>query len=414
MTKNLASLSLPSTIAARRTHERGVAMIEFALVLPLLLLLLVGSVEITRYVLATQKVDKVANQLADFITQSEQPQTIDAATLAATYEQLMSPYGTDGSGFVLSVIQHDPSPATTARIISQSSHNGVSSNIGAEGAVVNEETLEGIVVRNRDTIVALEVKYTHNALLGNTLEKLGLIASDGGGSGTSVDGKEIYRKSVYRHRLDAAVEDRTPTAGNMGPIPGICGYYRNDDVDYDDNPANVGFMFTNDDGETATREPFDIWPIGADSPHPCECYRQGGEEYSDSLGNRLKTCRPVLLNEPYRCPSRDDYDAELLPEGSEFENFRDDGIYKTCCATADDDTKYCFGCIDENDQQVLPIGKLTDQRCQDLLPPPPPPSPPAPEPEPEPEDPSPPPPPPAPSPPPPPPAPPPAPPTLGI
>lgn len=48
--------------------NRGVAYLEFFLVLPILLLLIVGAVDITRMVLIHQKIDRVAFTVADVVT----------------------------------------------------------------------------------------------------------------------------------------------------------------------------------------------------------------------------------------------------------------------------------------------------------------------------------------------------------
>jgi hypothetical protein len=311
-------------------------------------------------------VDKVSNQLNDLITQLEEPQNINANTLANTYQQLMSPYATTGSGFVISVIEHDLPPLTTSSIISQSSYNGVTSDIGAQGAPITPATLDGITVRDRDTIIVLEVKYTHQALFGNLLQGIGIIASNNQSPGTTVDGNQIYRKSVYRHRLDGIVDERDPILGNMGSPPGVCGYYRDDDVDYDPNPLYVGYKV----GEE-TRKPFDIWPIGADSPHPCNCYRKGSAIYANSLGTRLRSCRPTLLNPPYNCPSRDDYDFNLpVPTGYTVPRTTD-----VCCSAVPNDIKQCFGCVDTNDQLVQPTVPITSSICTPYINPPPSPTP---------------------------------------
>lgn len=81
---------------------QGAAFIELAFVLPLLLLLIFASVEMSRYIIIGQKVDKVAYTLADIITQAtpgnETPPGPDALTrdeldrILANLNTLMAPY----------------------------------------------------------------------------------------------------------------------------------------------------------------------------------------------------------------------------------------------------------------------------------------------------------------------------------
>ena len=54
-----------------RKSERGIAAVEFALVSPILFLLLLGGVEVGRYILVHQKVEKMAYSVSDVVSQLE-------------------------------------------------------------------------------------------------------------------------------------------------------------------------------------------------------------------------------------------------------------------------------------------------------------------------------------------------------
>ncbi len=60
-------------------HQQGVALIEFAIVFPFMFLLLFAGIELTRYVLIIQKVEKSAYVLTD-ITGQYAPATTSAST----------------------------------------------------------------------------------------------------------------------------------------------------------------------------------------------------------------------------------------------------------------------------------------------------------------------------------------------
>lgn len=51
-------------------NEQAVALIEFALVLPVLLILLFGAIEVSRYMLIVQKVEKTAYSMTNMVAQS--------------------------------------------------------------------------------------------------------------------------------------------------------------------------------------------------------------------------------------------------------------------------------------------------------------------------------------------------------
>ena len=78
--------------------ERGVSAVEFALVLPVLLLLSLGSVEVARFTLLGLKLQHAATTLADLASRDE---VLTAATLDDLFnaaERIAAPFdlATDG------------------------------------------------------------------------------------------------------------------------------------------------------------------------------------------------------------------------------------------------------------------------------------------------------------------------------
>ncbi|MFD1695488.1 TadE/TadG family type IV pilus assembly protein [Roseibium aestuarii] len=74
----------------------GVAAVEFALVLPFLMLLLVGMAEFTTALNQKQKVSQTARSVADLIAQAEIVTDNDIEDVVYAAEQIMQPY-TDGT-----------------------------------------------------------------------------------------------------------------------------------------------------------------------------------------------------------------------------------------------------------------------------------------------------------------------------
>lgn len=54
-----------------RHDERGVAAIEFALCVTVLITMFIGSMELTRYILITQKLEKTVSMITDIVTQTD-------------------------------------------------------------------------------------------------------------------------------------------------------------------------------------------------------------------------------------------------------------------------------------------------------------------------------------------------------
>ena len=76
-----------------RGDQRGVTSIEFAIVLPILLLVLVpGSYEVTNALLVKRKSSQTATVLADLATQSSKVKTADWTAMSNLVLKIMYPY----------------------------------------------------------------------------------------------------------------------------------------------------------------------------------------------------------------------------------------------------------------------------------------------------------------------------------
>jgi Flp pilus assembly protein TadG len=77
--------------------DGGLALMEFALVFPLLAMLLLGTIEMTRYTVLNQKLDKVATSMADFVTQSSGVSHTNLQNFAQAAPEIMKPFSFSGT-----------------------------------------------------------------------------------------------------------------------------------------------------------------------------------------------------------------------------------------------------------------------------------------------------------------------------
>lgn len=168
--------------------QRGVAATEFAVALPFLLVLMLGSIEISRYVIIHQKLEKVAYTIADVVSQSDTvtiAQLNQAVLAAAT---IMEPYEFSPNGvvFISSVYKNGNNTPT---IRWQYSGGGVlsrSSEIGINGAVASLPN--GLTLNASDNVIISEVFFRYEPFLTG---------------GVFADDEELYKVTVFKPRLGA-------------------------------------------------------------------------------------------------------------------------------------------------------------------------------------------------------------------
>lgn len=161
-------------------------MVEMGLALPVLLTLVYGVIETTRYILITQKVEKLAHTLADLTAQSE---TVTTASLNQTIEassHIMQPYsmGTNSRIIISSLYR---APATASANVNWCYRGAgsltVVSNIGALGTTPNMPG--GFTFVERENVIAAEVFYRFAPLISTQF----------------FSGQTIYRAAFYKPRL---------------------------------------------------------------------------------------------------------------------------------------------------------------------------------------------------------------------
>src|SRR5262249_34851262 len=81
--------------------QRGVAALEFAIVLPMVMTMLLGVMEIANFILASERTDKMAYTIADLVTQNETVTTSDLNTILDASSQIMQPFPFSNNGHVI-------------------------------------------------------------------------------------------------------------------------------------------------------------------------------------------------------------------------------------------------------------------------------------------------------------------------
>lgn len=195
--------------------SRGVALIEFALILPLLLLLFVGAVELSRYVIINQKISNATHSLADYVSQVPDPENLDVSKLQKTLTELLGNYANGDTKIIVSGISREKADEPVMVQWQRSYGSAVGeSNIGTQGS---EAKLGDLDLKLSETLIGVELYYVHN----NILKDVGFISS----AVQNLDGKSLYGRNVVRYRWDAAKRAKVGIAAVVPKPTGCCGTY---------------------------------------------------------------------------------------------------------------------------------------------------------------------------------------------
>lgn len=148
------------------SDQRGSAVLEMAFFFPVIMGLLLGGLEIGRYLLLHLKLEHVAQSMADLVTRDE---TISQAGLNGMFsavQHIVKPFSLGSNGTVIVSAVSTDDDATPPTVYWQSQGAGsmvVTSQIGVQGA--NATLPAGFVVRAEETVVIAEVVYSYQSWL---------------------------------------------------------------------------------------------------------------------------------------------------------------------------------------------------------------------------------------------------------
>ncbi len=167
------------------SNDRANVAVEFALALPVLLLLLLASAELGRFVLLHQKVDRVAVTLSDLVARAETISESELNDIFTAATQVAEPFDLGGRGRVLitSVTNADGDGATIAWQRSGGGSLTSSSEIGVEGG--SASLPDDFDVREGETAIISEVFFDFEPFLSSLI----------------VAPQVLYKRAHHRPRL---------------------------------------------------------------------------------------------------------------------------------------------------------------------------------------------------------------------
>lgn len=153
--------------AAKRlpSDQRGIAAVEFGYIAPILLLLLMGTFEVSRAISIDRRINAVSANASEVIARMETLDNDDLQKIVQAMQHIMEPYNDDSLVVRLIGVKASSTSATDTRV--EWSYQYASGSTSTPLAQCSPYALEaGLVGRNGSVIVA-EVGYTYQPVFGN-------------------------------------------------------------------------------------------------------------------------------------------------------------------------------------------------------------------------------------------------------
>lgn len=148
-------------------EDRGVTLIEFALVLPLMLLLFVGMVEFGEAFTLTRKLSTAASTVSDLVSQQTAVTTGDLNDIAQVAVEIIEPYAAGPLDIVIVSVVADAENNTTVAW----SHPASAYAAGAAYTLPNNSSADpnARMTEPNYSIIVAEAEYAFTPTVGNFL-----------------------------------------------------------------------------------------------------------------------------------------------------------------------------------------------------------------------------------------------------
>lgn len=157
------SNAMATRSASFAQDDHGVSAVEFALILPVILILLIGMVDINEALTVYRKMRQISSTVSDLVAQRSEVTTAEITMTLQGSASLLAPYDTANLDIVLSVVNVAQQGQTVAW--SRAYQTGAEMTGAIPGFPV-----PAALVENGVQIVAVRVDYTFETLFSGLLE----------------------------------------------------------------------------------------------------------------------------------------------------------------------------------------------------------------------------------------------------
>ncbi len=156
-------MPIRSTCFVRDDH--GVSAVEFALIVPVILILLIGMVDINEGLTVYRKMRQISSTVTDLVAQRSQITSAEITMTLQGSASLLAPYDTTDLDIVLSVVNVEQAGQTVAW---SRSYQATAETAGSEPRF----PVPADLAENGVQVVAVRVDYTFDTLSSGLLESI--------------------------------------------------------------------------------------------------------------------------------------------------------------------------------------------------------------------------------------------------
>jgi Flp pilus assembly protein TadG len=144
-------------------REDGIAAVEFAMIVPVMFFLFVGSVEFSQAITVDRRVTQIASSVADLVAREKTLTSSQMSGIMNIVGQLVKPYDQTRLKLTVTNVTASPTSATTTTVLWSCNYNG-----GVATYTPGQTfTLPTGIVEVGTSVIVAEVKYNYTPLIFN-------------------------------------------------------------------------------------------------------------------------------------------------------------------------------------------------------------------------------------------------------
>jgi Flp pilus assembly protein TadG len=150
-------------IGQLRRNCDGVAALEFALLAPLLLLMLLGTIELGRAIMIDRKVGMVTSSVADVVAREKTMTTGDVTALYAVADHIMKPWSAAPLKIAIIPVKASPTNSGDVRVYAGTA-NRPSYHGAPQQSKCSTYTLPANMLEKGASVIVVETSYQYTPL----------------------------------------------------------------------------------------------------------------------------------------------------------------------------------------------------------------------------------------------------------